>query len=204
MVIKIGVLELQGGFALHHNILSQLGIESVAVKSEGDLNLIDGLIIPGGESTTISLLVDSLGLRNSIIDFSKKYPIMGTCAGLIMMASKVSDTRINPLGLLDISVERNAYGRQIRSKIEKVNFKATGDDPFALDITFIRAPKITKLGNNIVVIGRFKGDPIAVLSDKFLGLSFHPELTHIRVFHQILFDPGCKYYYKNFNKNYAA
>ena len=110
---------MQGGFALHHNILSQLGIESVAVKSEGDLNLIDGLIIPGGESTTISLLVDSLGLRNSIINFSKEYPIMGTCAGLIMMASKVSDTKVNPLGLLDISVDRNAYGRQIRSKIEK-------------------------------------------------------------------------------------
>ena len=120
LVIKIGVLELQGGFALHHNILSQLGIGSVAVKSEQDLNLVDGLIIPGGESTTISLLVDSLGLRSSIIRFSKEYPIMGTCAGLIMMASRVSDSKVNPLGLLDIFIDRNAYGKQIRSKIKKL------------------------------------------------------------------------------------
>ncbi len=195
---------MQGGFALHHSILAQLDIGSISVKSENDLNLIDGLIIPGGESTTISLLVDSCGLRNSIIKFSKEYPVLGTCAGLIMMASKVSDSRVNPLGLLDITIDRNAYGRQIKSKIEKVNFNTNFDDPFALDITFIRAPKITKLGKKIIVIGRFKGDPIAVLSDKFLGLSFHPELTHIKIFHQILFDPNCKYYYKNFNKNYAA
>ena len=107
---------------MHHNILLQLGIGSVSVKSDQDLNLVDGLIIPGGESTTISLLVDSLGLRSSIIKFSKKYPVMGTCAGLIMMASEVSDSKVNPLGLLDISVDRNAYGRQIRSKIEKVDF----------------------------------------------------------------------------------
>jgi pyridoxal 5''-phosphate synthase, glutaminase subunit Pdx2 len=119
LVIKIGVLEMQGGFALHHNILSQLGIDSVPVKSGQDFNFIDGLIIPGGESTTISLLVDSLGLRSSIIKFSKEYPVMGTCAGLIMMASKVSDSKVNPLGLLDISVDRNAYGRQIRSKNRK-------------------------------------------------------------------------------------
>ena len=194
---------MQGGFALHHNILLQLGIGSVSVKSDQDLNLVDGLIIPGGESTTISLLVDSLGLRSSIMKFSKEYPVMGTCAGLIMMASKVSDSKVNPLGLLDISVDRNAYGRQIRSKIEKVNFN-TNIDSYALDITFIRAPKITKLGKNITVIGQFEGDPIAVLSGKYLGLSFHPELTNIKIFHQILFDPNCKYYYKNFNKNYAA
>ena len=194
---------MQGGFALHHNILSQLGIGSVPVKSVQDLNLVDGLIIPGGESTTISLLVDSLGLRNSIIRFSKEYPIMGTCAGLIMMASKVSDTKVNPLGLLDISIDRNAYGKQIRSKIEKVNFN-TNNDSFSLNIAFIRAPKITKLSKNVTVMGRFEGDPIAVLSDKYLGLSFHPELTNIKIFHQILFDPNCKYYYKNFKKNYAA
>ena len=194
---------MQGGFALHHNILSQLGIGSASVRSEQDLNFVDGLIIPGGESTTISLLVDSLGLRSSIIKFSKKYPVMGTCAGLIMMASEVSDSKVNPLGLLDISVDRNAYGRQIRSKIEKVDFN-TSIDSLTLDITFIRAPKITKFGKNTTVIGRFEGDPIAVLSDKYLGLSFHPELTNIKIFHQILFDPNCKYYYKNFNKNYAA
>ena len=194
---------MQGGFALHHNILSQLGISSVSVKSEQDLNLINGLIIPGGESTTISLLIDSFGLRDSIIKFSKEYPVMGTCAGLIMMASKVSDMKVNPLGLLDISIDRNAYGRQIRSKIEKVSFN-TSIGSFAPDIAFIRAPKIIKFGKNITVIGRFEGDPIAVLSDKYLGLSFHPELTNIKIFHQILFDPNCKYYYKNFKKNYAA
>ena len=119
MVIKIGVLELQGGFALHHNILTQLNIDSIPVKSEHDLSLVHGLIIPGGESTTISLLVDSHGLREAIIKFSKTNPVLGTCAGLIMMASKVYDPRVKPFGLLDISIDRNAYGRQIKSRVER-------------------------------------------------------------------------------------
>ena len=123
MVIKIGVLELQGNFALHHNVLSKLEIESLSVKHKKDLNRVNGLIIPGGESTTISLLIDSFKLRSHLIEFSKSNPIMGTCAGLILMAKNVPDKRVNPLGLLNINIERNAYGRQIMSRTECLNFK---------------------------------------------------------------------------------
>ena len=120
MVIKVGVLELQGDFALHHDVFSRLGIDSIPVKIQSDLDLIDGLVIPGGESTTMSLLINTFGLREPIINFGKDYPVMGTCAGLILMAKEVQDERVQSFGFLDISVDRNAYGRQIKSSTEKV------------------------------------------------------------------------------------
>ena len=111
MVIKIGVLELQGGFALHHLILQKIGVQSVKVKKPLDLDGIDGLVIPGGESTTMSNLIETFKLREGLIDFSSSFPIMGTCAGTILMSNEViDDVRINPLGLVDFSIERNAYG----------------------------------------------------------------------------------------------
>ena len=113
MVIKIGVLELQGGYALHHNLLKKIGLNSTSVKSGADLKQSDGLIIPGGESTTLSLLMKKYNLRESIIKFSRNNPVLGTCAGLILMSKDVDDERVDPLGLLELSVSRNAYGRQI-------------------------------------------------------------------------------------------
>ena len=204
MVIKVGVLELQGNFALHHSILSKLKIESISVKTENDLKKINGLIIPGGESTTISLLIESFNLRKPLINFAKNNPVMGTCAGLIMMAKNVSDNKVNPLGLINIDVDRNAYGRQIVSKTEVVKFKFNKKKSLSLETTFIRAPKIIKIDDKINIIGKYNGDPIAILSNQFLGLSFHPELNDIMIFHQILFDPDCDLYYKNFNQKYAA
>ncbi len=204
MVIKVGVLELQGNFALHHSILCKLQIESMAVKTRQDLKRVNGLIIPGGESTTISLLIDSLKLRSSLINFAKNNPVMGTCAGLIMMAKKVSDNRVNPLGLLNVHMDRNAYGRQIVSKTEIVNFKFFKYKSFPLKTTFIRAPRITKIDDRIKVFGRYDGDPIAILSNQFLGLSFHPELNNIKIFHQILFDSNSEFYFKKFNQKHAA
>ena len=116
MVIKIGVLELQGGFALHHLILQKIGVQSVKVKKPLDLDGIDGLVIPGGESTTMSNLIETFELRGGLIDFSSSFPIMGTCAGTILMSNKlIDDNRINPLGLVEFSIERNAYGSQIKS-----------------------------------------------------------------------------------------
>ena len=113
MVIKIGVLELQGGYALHHNLLKKIGLNSLPVKSRDDLKQSDGLIIPGGESTTLSLLMKKYNLRESIIKFSRHNPVLGTCAGLILMSKDVDDERVDPLGLLELSISRNAYGRQI-------------------------------------------------------------------------------------------
>ena len=204
MVIKIGVLELQGNFALHHKVLSKLKIESLSVKYKKDLNKVDGLIIPGGESTTISLLIDSFKLRNHLIEFSKSNPIMGTCAGLILMAKNVPDKRVNPLGLINIDIERNAYGRQIMSRTEYINFKFNKKINFDLETTFIRAPKITKIKKGIKILAKYKNSPIAILSDHFLGLTFHPELNDISIFHQILFDPKSEVYYQKLNQKYAA
>ena len=204
MVIKIGVLELQGNFALHHKVLSKLKIESLPVKYKKDLNKVDGLIIPGGESTTISLLIDSFKLRNHLIEFSKSNPIMGTCAGLILMAKNVPDKRVNPLGLINIDIERNAYGRQIMSRTEYINFKFNKKINFDLETTFIRAPKITKIKKGIKILAKYKNSPIAILSDHFLGLTFHPELNDISIFHQILFDPKSEVYYQKLNQKYAA
>ena len=204
MVIKIGVLELQGNFALHHKVLSKLEIESLSVKHKKDLNIVNGLIIPGGESTTISLLIDSFKLRSHLIEFSKSNPIMGTCAGLILMAKNVSDKRVNPLGLLNINIERNAYGRQIMSRTECLNFKFNKKINFDLETTFIRAPKITKIKKGIKILAKYKNTPIAILSDHFLGLTFHPELNDISIFHQILFDPKSDVYYQKLNQKYAA
>lgn len=204
MVIKIGVLELQGNFALHHKVLSKLEIESLSVKHKKDLNIVNGLIIPGGESTTISLLIDSFKLRSHLIEFSKSNPIMGTCAGLILMAKNIPDKRVNPLGLLNINIERNAYGRQIMSRTECLNFKFNKKINFDLETTFIRAPKITKIKKGIKILAKYKNSPIAILSDHFLGLTFHPELNDISIFHQILFDPKSEVYYQKLNQKYAA
>jgi len=203
LVIKIGVLELQGNFALHHNILAKIGIESIPVKAVNDFRRINGLIIPGGESTTISLLIDSFKLRKPLIEFAKLNPIMGTCAGLIMMAKNVSDKRVSPLGLINLDVDRNAYGRQIVSTTKHINFNF--NKKRILETTFIRAPKITKLDSKIKILGKYKDVPIAVLSNHYLGLSFHPELNNITIFHQILFDPNSEVYYQKLNKKkYAA
>ena len=120
-MIKIGVLELQGNFESHHKILKKLGYDSVGVKNSNDLECLDGLVLPGGESTTMSLLIDSFNLRDSLLDFSKNKPILGTCAGLILMAKNIeNESKVNPLGILDITVDRNAYGRQIMSKKEQI------------------------------------------------------------------------------------
>ena len=204
MVIKIGVLELQGNFALHHKVLSKLEIESLSVKHKKDLNRVNGLIIPGGESTTISLLIDSFKLRSHLIEFSKSNPIMGTCAGLILMAKNVPDKRVNPLGLINIDIERNAYGRQIMSRTECINFKFNKKINFDLETIFIRAPKITKIKKGIKILAKYKNSPIAILSDHFLGLTFHPELNDISIFHQILFDPKSEFYYQKLNQKHAA
>ena len=197
MVIKIGVLELQGNFALHHKVLSKLEIESLSVKYKKDLNKVDGLIIPGGESTTISLLIDSFKLRSHLIEFSKSNPIMGTCAGLILMAKNVPDKRVNPLGLLNINIERNAYGRQIMSRTECINFKFNKKINFDLETTFIRAPKITKIKKEIKILAKYKNSPIAILSDHFLGLTFHPELSDVTLFHKYTFTKKNKHIKEN-------
>ena len=204
MVIQIGVLELQGGFGLHHHILKKIGINSTSVKVQADLDKIEGLIIPGGESTTLSLLIDTFKLRIPLMEFGKSFPVLGTCAGLIIMAKRNNDNRVNPLELLDVVVERNAYGRQIQSSQKKIWFKFNNEKTLELLSTFIRAPKIKSSGKNVQILGKFQGKPIAVLSGHLLGLTFHPEIDQVDVFHRMMFDKSSQFYYEKLKQNYAA
>ena len=204
MVIKVGVLELQGDFALHHRLLKDMGVDSSSVKKSSDLDRVDGIIIPGGESTTMSLLIDNFNMHDALVDFGTVNPVMGTCAGLIIMASNVDDERINPLGLVDLTIERNAYGRQIESVSESVQFNFSKIDKRILPTTFIRAPKITNISGDFKIIGTYKDSPVAILSGHHLCLTFHPELDQIDIFHRILFDSSSEVYFKKLDQHYAA
>ena len=201
---NIGVLELQGNYSLHHKIFSDLGISSKGIKTARDLDNIDGLVIPGGESTTISLLLDSFDLRIPIKNFAKENPIMGTCAGLIMMSKSIKgDKKVRPLKILDITVDRNAYGRQIMSCKEPVSFRLN-NQKIEINATLIRAPKIISINDSVNVLATIDNFPAVVMEGKHLGLSFHPELDGITIFHEILFNPSCKFYWPNLNKVNAA
>ena len=203
-MIKVGILELQGDFELHHNILRELGYTSFSVKESNDLENLDGLIIPGGESTTMSLLIDSFNLRKSILDFSKENPILGTCAGLILMARAIEDeSKVNPLGILDIEVSRNAYGRQIMSRKENITIESDSK-AFDMEVTLIRAPKILKINKSINVIAEIDNSPAAVFDGRHMGLSFHPELNGVTFFHEMLFSSSNTLNFKNSESINAA
>ena len=199
MVIKIGVLELQGGYALHHNLLKKIGLNSISIKSSADLKQSDGLIIPGGESTTLSFLMRKYNLRESIIKFSRHNPVLGTCAGVILMSKDVDDERGDPLGLLELSVSRNAYGRQIYSSKKSICCRYNLAKKIEFDSTFIRAPKIKFIGENIDIVAKHENLPVAIFAKNLLGLSFHPEIDGIDIFHKMMFDKTSKFYYRNMN-----
>ena len=183
----IGILALQGNYQAHYRILDKINIPAMEVKYPSELNDIDGLIIPGGESTTINDLMERIGFHSEIKTFAKKKPILGTCAGLIMMSALLkNDIQISTLGVLDIEVSRNAYGRQADSfigdiSIDMDNQKARTRAPF------IRAPKIIKIGNSVEVVGMHDNDIVAVRSGIHFGLTFHPELSDINFFHKYTF-----------------
>ena len=151
--MKIGVLALQGDFQKHHDMLVQLEVETQFVKYPDQLENCHGLIIPGGESTTLTKQMKYSGLYEPIIEFGQHNPIFGTCAGLIMLAAEVDDSRVNPLGLLEVSVHRNGWGRQVHSSTEyiKLNF-----DDAPLKATFIRAPSITANNGQVKVLAEFE------------------------------------------------
>ena len=184
--MKIGILALQGDFNKHRLILEQLDLEPTLVQYPSDLDHVRGLIIPGGESTTMTKLMDRAGFYKAITSFANTNPVLGTCAGLIMMSNKAKDRRIKTLGLLDVDVERNASGRQIHSFCELLNVDINSKSQ-PIDATFIRAPKIVRYGRNVNVLATFSGSPCAVQSGLHLGLSFHPELNGVTIFHEFVF-----------------
>ena len=192
----IGVLALQGDYSKHLEILEKLKISSCEIRYSHQLNEINGLIIPGGESTTMTDLIERNDLYNNIITFSNKNPILGTCAGLIMMSRSVNDTRVKSLNILDIEVDRNAYGRQVNSFTDKLSISIEGISK-NITATFIRAPKINKMGKEIEIISSYNNEPVAVKQGIHMGLAFHPELDGITLFHDFIF-------VKQFNKKSHA
>ncbi|EQB64299.1 MAG: Pyridoxal 5'-phosphate synthase, glutaminase subunit Pdx2 [candidate division Zixibacteria bacterium RBG-1] len=181
---RIGVLALQGDYLLHQQTLEKIKQNGILVRTKEELKSCDALIIPGGESTTIRKLALENGLFDAIKNFGKEKPLMGTCAGLILLAKEVSDSKAEEtLALLDIAVKRTAYGRQIHSFVQvgKVNLQ-NGNPNF--EMVFIRAPKIVNVGKTVERIG-FCDDEVVVVRDRnLLGLSFHPELTADTRIHQ--------------------
>jgi len=185
--MKIGVLALQGAFIEHEKMLQRLGVEAVEVRLPKDLEGVDGVIIPGGESTTISKLAVQYSLIEPLRELARSgRPLWGTCAGLIFMAREVG--RNQPLlGLMDVAVQRNAFGRQVDSFEADLHIKAVaGDKPF--HAIFIRAPLIESVGNNVEVLARVEKDDsqviVAARQDNLLVTSFHPELSNDDRFHR--------------------
>ena len=180
-VMKIGVLALQGDFELHEKRLKEIVVESILMKGVKDLEGCDGLIMPGGETTTMRSLLQWSGLFEAIQNYQK--PIFGTCAGMILLSKEIEGTQEKTLDLIDLSIRRNAYGRQIHS------FEANGEAPFLgngtqIPMVFIRAPKITRIGTGIESLATCKGEIVMVRNERILVASFHPELTPDARVHQ--------------------
>jgi 5'-phosphate synthase pdxT subunit len=186
--MKIGVLASQGAFVEHISILRQLNVEAVPVRLPGELNKVDGLIIPGGESTTISRLISAYNLTGEIIALAKDgIPILGVCAGMILMARDVSGNDLESLGLMNITVKRNAFGRQRESFETELSIPVLGEEPFPG--VFIRAPFIEHFDGVVEVLARLNdGTVVAARQDKLLAAAFHPELTIDLRFHRYFLD----------------
>jgi 5'-phosphate synthase pdxT subunit len=194
--MKIGVLALQGDFDAHRRRLEELGAEVVLVKNPEQLNDIDGLVIPGGESGTFLKLLGEAGFEK-LKQFVHIKPTFGTCAGAILLASEVENPKQQGLGAIDIRIRRNAYGRQIDSSIRegkllqgalssKRNNDQSGDS--ALEMVFIRAPKIEHVGPGVEVIATEGADPVAVRQGRVMAATFHPELSDDTRVHQAFLD----------------
>ena len=185
---KVGVIALQGAFAEHAAALDALGAHAVLVREPGALAGVDAIVLPGGESTTMSLLLGSSGLYDALAErLDGGLPAFGTCAGLILLAREVSDGRPDQrsFGALDVRVARNGYGRQPESFEIPLDIPAAGAEPFPG--VFIRSPRITATGASVSVLARVDGDPVLVREGPVLAAAFHPELSgDLRLHHLFL------------------
>lgn len=187
--MKIGVLAAQGAFAEHLSVLGRLDVEAIPVRLPEQLSGLSGLIIPGGESTTISKLMLAYGLLDRVKEMvDGGMPVFGTCAGMIMLAKNVVDGNgVQPLKLMDITVRRNAFGRQVDSFETDIRVKGLGDKPF--HAVFIRAPLIEQVAARVDVLARLEdGTIVAARQGNILACSFHPELTSDSRVHQYFLD----------------
>jgi 5'-phosphate synthase pdxT subunit len=183
---RIGILAVQGDVREHSRALREVGADPVEVRLPRDLVGLDALILPGGESTTMRKLIDLYGLREPIVALAQGgAPMYGTCAGMILLADRIADGGEPVLGLLDITVERNAYGRQLDSFEADIAIPSLGDEP--LHGVFIRAPVVSQVGPAVEVLARDPdGRPVAVRQGRVIATAFHPELTPDRRLHRLL------------------
>ncbi len=183
-MLTIGVLALQGGVREHLSHLNQLsGVKAIKVKKKADFSEIDGLILPGGESTTIGRLLNIFDLKDIIIKYAQQgLPIWGTCAGMILLAKEIVNDEEKHLGLMDIQVKRNAYGSQLDSFTTRAKIAEVAEQEIPL--TFIRAPYIIEVGPEVEVLLELKGEIVAAKENNLLVTSFHPELDEDLSFHR--------------------
>ena len=190
--MEVGVLAIQGDFAEHIAVLGKLGVKAREVRLPEQLASLDALIIPGGESTTLSRLMTIYNLREPLQQMAAEgRAIWGTCAGMIMLSREITEQDPIPLDIMDIGVQRNAFGRQVDSFEQSLSVAALGDDPF--HAIFIRAPVIIRVGEGVDVLSALDADrPVAVKQGRLLATSFHPELTNDYRFHRYFLDlAGC-------------
>ncbi len=183
---KIGILAVQGDFAAHAAMLQSLGAETKEVRTEGDLEECDGLILPGGESTTQLQFLQEEGLAEAIKKFAAtNRPVFGTCAGAILLATYVKNPAQESLGLLDMTVLRNAYGRQLASEVSSGDSKLKSEP---MEMVFIRAPIIENVGPGVEILAEFAGKPALVQKGNVIAATFHPELTDDSTVHRHFLD----------------
>jgi len=185
---RVGVLALQGDFEAHQKALERAGAEAVAVRTAEALADLDGLVIPGGESTTMLKLLDYMNLKEPLREFAEKKPVFGTCAGAILLAKDVQNPAQESFGAVDLTVERNGYGRQLDSRVAMLHPAAEFGERVGegdVEAVFIRAPIIRRTGPGVKVLAEYAGDPVLVEQGRHLIATFHPELTADARVHQL-------------------
>ena len=182
----VGILSLQGDYQRHRTVLNSLGVHNVLVRSLDDLPKCQALILPGGESTTISMQIDSNGLRSGLQEFSKNNPIFGTCAGMIILSSTKDEPNMTPLSIMDFKINRNAWGRQIDSFSADI---ALSFDQFnTFNALFIRAPRATCVPGSLEILASYNNEPVLITDGMHLASSFHPELGDDFRIHKFFID----------------
>ena len=179
----IGVLALQGAFAKHIEMLKRLNVKAIEVRTPKDLSSCDALIIPGGESTAMMKQIGFIKMEESLAQFAKAKPVFGTCAGLILMSKQIINDQMQPFKMVDITVERNAFGRQAESFVTDVEFTTKQGHAKSVPALFIRAPRIRSVGEGVKVLAEFEGEAVLIQQGKHLACTFHPELTDDTAIH---------------------
>jgi 5'-phosphate synthase pdxT subunit len=177
---RVGILALQGDFEAHAKAIERAGAEPILVRTAEELQGVDGLVIPGGESTTMLKLLNFMDLKEPLREFAREKPVFGTCAGAILLAKEVQNPAQESFGMVDLTVERNAYGRQIDSRVANIHpgseFQQRAGEG-DVEAVFIRAPIIRRTGPDVRVLAQYEGDPVLVEQGRHLVATFHPELT---------------------------